>query len=84
MTNPTPTVRVYTKPMCKQCDLTKDRLTAKGIDFEIEDLTIPENLEAAKALGFMSAPVVMVGDTGWAGFRPDKIDELAARIGGEI
>lgn len=75
------TVRVYTKPNCKQCDLTKQALTDKGIPFEVEDLTDPLNLEAAKALGYSSAPVVIVGDEGWAGFRPDLINELAARIG---
>lgn len=81
MTDSNPTVRVYTKPNCKQCDMTKDRLTALDIPYEVEDLLEPANLEAAKALGFMSAPVVMVGEDGWAGFRPDKINELAARIG---
>lgn len=79
----TMTVRVYTKPQCKQCDLTKSALEKAGIPYEVEDLTDPGNLAAAKALGFASAPVVMVGADGWAGFRPDKINELAARIGGD-
>ncbi|MBO3663715.1 glutaredoxin domain-containing protein [Microbacterium stercoris] len=79
----TTTVRVYTKPDCKQCDLTKDLLTKKGIPFEVEDILDPGNLAAAQALGFGSAPVVMVGDEGWAGFRPDMIDALAARIAEE-
>lgn len=78
-----PTVRVYTKDACKQCDLTKLKLTEKGIDYEEEDLTDPGNLEAAKALGYSSAPVVIVGEDGWAGFRPDLIDELADRIEGD-
>jgi glutaredoxin-like protein NrdH len=80
MTDSIPTVRVYTKPNCKQCDLTKAKLDAEDIPYEVADLTIPENLEAAKALGFMSAPVVMVGEDGWAGFRPDKLNELATRF----
>lgn len=75
------TVRVYTKPDCKQCDLTKAELTKRGVPFEVEDLLEPGNLAAAKALGFASAPVVIIGADGWAGFRPDKIAELAARIG---
>lgn len=81
----TPTVRVYTKPQCVQCDMTKKELDKAGIPFEVEDLTDPGNLAAAKELGFASAPVVMVGDDGWAGFRPDKIKDLVARInaGGE-
>lgn len=76
----TETVRVYTKPDCGQCDMTKKELDKAGIPFVIEDLTDPGNLAAAKALGFMSAPVVMVGADGWAGFRPDLIKKLAARI----
>lgn len=79
----TTTVRVYTKPDCKQCDLTKAALTRAGIPFETADLLDEGNLTAAKSLGFASAPVVMVGDEGWSGFRPDLIAELAARIGGE-
>jgi glutaredoxin-like protein NrdH len=78
----TETVRVYTKPNCKQCDLTKSTLTARGIPFETADLLEPGNLAAAKALGFASAPVVIAGDNAWAGFRPDLINELAARIEG--
>lgn len=76
------TVRVYTKPDCKQCDLTKAALTRAGIPFEVEDLTDEGNLNAAKSLGFSSAPVVIVGEEGWAGFRPDKIAELVERIEG--
>lgn len=76
----TETVRVYTKPNCGQCDMTKKALDKAGIAFVIEDLTEPGNLAAAKELGFMSAPVVMVGTDGWAGFRPDLIKELATRI----
>lgn len=75
------TVRVYTKPDCVQCELTKAALVRNGVPFEPEDLTDPGNLAAVRALGFRSAPVVMVGDEGWAGFRPDLIDELAGRLG---
>ena len=76
------TIRVYTKPNCKQCDLTKAALTRHGLDFEVDDITEPGNLAAAQALGFAAAPVVMVGTDGWSGFRPDMIAELAARIEG--
>lgn len=78
------TVRVYTKPDCRQCDATKRRLTDKGIEFTTEDLTDEGNLTAAKALGHSSAPVVVVGEESWAGYRPDLIDELTKRIEGSI
>ncbi|MGO2188234.1 MAG: glutaredoxin domain-containing protein [Microbacterium gubbeenense] len=74
------TVRVYTKPVCKQCDLTKNALDKAGIAYEVEDLTEEGNLNAAKELGHMSAPVVVVGEESWSGFRPDLINELAKRI----
>jgi glutaredoxin-like protein NrdH len=79
----TTTVRVYTKPDCKQCDLTKEALTKKGISFEVDDILEPANLAAAKSMGLMSAPVVVTEEDQWAGFRPDKIAELAARIEAE-
>lgn len=77
------TVTVYTKPDCQQCVATKRALTDAGIPFETDDITKPENLTAALALGYTSAPVVIAGDQGWAGFRPDLITELANRINKE-
>ncbi|MGW9020681.1 glutaredoxin domain-containing protein [Leucobacter chromiiresistens] len=80
------TVRVYTKPQCVQCTMTKTLLGAHKIPFIEEDATDPGNLAAIKELGFLSAPVVTVGDSlddMWAGFQPDRIKELAARIAEE-
>lgn len=74
------TVRVYTKPHCSQCDMTKKKLDSLGIPYEVEDLTEEGNLEAAKALGHTSAPVVVVGEESWSGFRPDRINEIAQRL----
>lgn len=70
-------VTVYTKPDCQQCVATKRWLWSRAIAFEVEDLTDPGNLEAVKALGHASAPVVVVGEESWSGFRPDKLEELA-------
>jgi protein involved in ribonucleotide reduction len=33
-----------------------------------------------KSLGYLQAPVVVTDEDHWSGFRPDKIDELAARL----
>ena len=69
---------VYTKPSCVQCNATYRALDAKGIRYEIHDLSQDEDaLEMTKSLGYMQAPVVIAGDTHWSGFRPDKINELA-------
>lgn len=74
-------VTVYTKPSCVQCNATYRALDAKGIEYEILDVSQNEAaLEQVKALGYMQAPVVITDEDHWSGFRPDKIDELAARL----
>lgn len=78
------TITVYSTPKCSQCKMTKGWLTDKGIAFTAVDLsTSPEDLTAVHALGYASAPVVIVnddGDTGnekhWYGFRPDLLEEF--------
>lgn len=74
-------ITVYTKPSCVQCNATYRALDAKGIEYEIHDLSEDADaLEQVKALGYMQAPVVVTDGDHWSGFRPDKIDELAARL----
>ena len=74
-------VTVYTKPSCVQCTATYRALNAKGIEFEIFDVSVDEKaLEAVKELGYLQAPVVIADDEHWSGFRPDKIDALAAKL----
>jgi glutaredoxin-like protein NrdH len=75
------TITVYTKPSCVQCTATYRALDNKGIPFEILDLSVDETaLDQVKALGYLQAPVVVTDDDHWSGFRPDKIDELGARL----
>lgn len=76
-------VRVYTKASCIQCDMTKRELRKHGIEFVEDSIMDPGNLAAAKAMGLMSAPVVVAGDDQWAGFQPDRIKALAKRLKGE-
>lgn len=72
---------VYSKPSCVMCVATYRALDAKGIEYEIHDLSQDVHaLEQVKALGHMQAPVVITDQDHWSGFRPDKIDELAARL----
>ena len=75
------TVTVYTKPSCVQCTATYRALNAKGIEFEIFDVSVDEKaLQTVKELGYLQAPVVIADDEHWSGLRPDKIDELAAKL----
>ena len=74
-------ITVYTKPACVQCTATYRALDAAGIEYEVYDLSQdPAALEQVKALGYLQAPVVITDEDHWSGFRPDKIDELAARL----
>lgn len=81
-----PTVRVYSKPACPACTLTKRLLTSLGVPYIEEDAADPQNLAALKELGFLAAPVVCAGvsnDDMWSGFQPDRIKALAKRLKGE-
>ena len=74
-------VTVYSKPACVQCTATYTRLDSKGIDYEVLDLSQDSAaLEQVKSLGYLQAPVVVTDNDHWSGFRPDKVDELAARL----
>lgn len=79
------TITVYTTPDCRQCKMTKAWLTGKGIPFNTVDLSeSPGDLEAVRALGYLSVPVTIVSTDGdllneqhWYGFRPDLLTEHA-------
>ena len=70
-------VIVYSNPNCTQCEQTKRFLTVKGIEFEsrmIADST--EVMPLIEEKGYRSAPVVVVGEDSWSGFRLDKLNTL--------
>ena len=72
------TITVYSKPACVQCTATTRALDAKGLSYDIIDLTQDEAaMEKVTALGYRQAPVVIAGDEHWAGFRPDMIGRLS-------
>ncbi|RVV97205.1 glutaredoxin-like protein NrdH [Mesobaculum littorinae] len=72
------TITVYSKPACVQCTATTRALDAKGIDYEVVDLTEDAAAMARVTdLGYRQAPVVIAGDDHWSGFRPDRIGALA-------
>ena len=73
------TITVYSKPNCVQCTVTYRALDKSGIDYSTIDVSVDtEALAQVKALGYAQAPVVVVGEDHWSGFRPDKIKALAA------
>ncbi|MCO1339551.1 NrdH-redoxin [Kocuria polaris] len=75
------TVTVYTKPACVQCNATYRALDKKGVVYQSVDISQDADaLERVRALGHMQAPVVVTDADHWSGFRPDKIEELAASV----
>lgn len=82
-------VVIYTTgDACMQCRLTKALMEDVGLTFVDYDLTDPANASAREYvtddLGYSSAPVIVVDEYDhWTGFDPDRIRELAGRLGGQ-
>lgn len=71
-------ITVYSKPACVQCTATTRALDARGLEYQIIDLTQDnEAMEMVMSLGYRQAPVVVAGEAHWAGFRPDMIGRLS-------
>ncbi|CUH85938.1 glutaredoxin-like protein NrdH [Thalassovita mediterranea] len=69
---------VYSKPACVQCTATTRALDAKGISYDVIDLTQDDAaMSRVFDLGYRQAPVVVAGSDHWSGFRPDMIARLS-------
>jgi glutaredoxin-like protein NrdH len=61
-----------------QCTATTRALEARGLAFDLVDLTEDAAaMELVQGLGYRQAPVVIAGEEHWAGFRPDMISRLS-------
>lgn len=68
---------VYSKPNCQQCNLTKKQFEKQGIEYTVIDITEDHDArDYVLAMGHLTAPVVVVGNESWAGYRPDRIQAL--------
>ncbi|MFC5756031.1 MULTISPECIES: glutaredoxin-like protein NrdH [unclassified Rhizobium] len=71
-------VTVYSKPACVQCTATYRALDRLGVDYQIIDISEDADaLDRVRGMGYMQVPVVVAGDSHWAGFRPDMISALS-------
>lgn len=72
-------ITVYTKPGCPQCDATKRKLTQLHVLHRSLDVDADTAArDAVRAFGYSSLPVVVLPNgRHWAGFRPDRIANLA-------
>lgn len=73
-----PSITIYTKPHCVQCDAAKRALDQAGITYTTVDISIDDEArEYVLALGYLQAPVVVTDSEHWSGFRPDRIKALS-------
>ncbi len=71
-------ITVYSKPACVQCTATTRALDARGVSYDVIDLTADDAaLNRVTDLGYRQVPVVVAGEDHWSGFRPDRIAGLA-------
>ncbi len=74
-------ITVYSKPRCVQCDATYRLLDRHGVTYRVIDVSMDqEALQYIIGLGYNQAPVVIVGDEHWSGFRPDRISAVVAAL----
>ena len=75
------TVTVYTKPACVQCNATYKALDKQGVAYDVVDISVdPEARDYVMALGYLQAPVVVVGQRSLVGL-PSRPDQGARRRG---
>ena len=76
-------IKVYSKPKCVQCEMTKEFLKANHVEFE--EINVEEDeeaLELIKLHGFQRLPVVTRNgsfDFAFSGFQIDLLDELVEK-----
>jgi glutaredoxin-like protein NrdH len=76
-------VVLYSQAGCMPCKMTKKRLEMRGIPHIVKDVQHdPDALAEIAALdeGYRSTPVVAFGDQHWAGYKPERIDEIAESL----
>ena len=71
-------VTVCRKPACVPCTATPRALDRQGIEYEVIDISADADaFDLVKGMGYRQVPVVVAGESHWAGFRPDMISSLA-------
>ena len=79
-------VRIFTKPHCQPCRLTKKSFDRLGVPYEEIGLDSAGAIGYVQTLGYNSAPVIEVdcGDGAmahWSGYRPDQVQQLYDTMG---
>ena len=67
-------VTIYTQPDCYACALVREWLTTRGIAFTERDIRADaEAMAAVRAMGALSTPVTVIGETVVIGFNHRKL-----------
>ncbi len=77
---------VYSTPSCPYCNLVKDYLKQKGIEFEEKDVS-KDRVSAREMIeksGEMGVPQIDINGTIIVGFNRDAIDNELRRINGDL
>jgi glutaredoxin-like YruB-family protein len=71
-------IRIYSKPLCQDCNRAKAFLNEKGIQFEDIDIlkNKPAHEEMVHRYGVDILPVIVIDDQVMVGFNPPKINKL--------
>lgn len=77
---------VYSTPSCPYCNLVKDYLKQKGIEFEEKDVSLDRAAarEMIEKSGEMGVPQIDIDGTIIVGFNRDAIDKELGRANGDL
>jgi glutaredoxin 3 len=77
---------VYSTPSCPYCNLVKDYLKQKGIEFEEKDVSLDRAAarEMIEKSGEMGVPQIDIDGTVIVGFNRDAIDKELGRVNGDL
>ena len=74
-------ITVYSKPACMQCTMTKKKLDALNLDYDVVDISMDDEArDYIMALGYLPAPAVEAEGEHWSGFRPARLSALAETV----
>ena len=75
------TVTVYSSNMCSTCEMVKQFLTLRGVEFTEKNVSTDlDGRSELLALGYDTTPVTVVGDKCVGGFDVTELDAALAEI----
>ncbi|CAM3051220.1 glutaredoxin domain-containing protein [Hathewaya histolytica] len=69
-------VQVYTSDTCPHCVTAKEYLKQNNIEFEEKNIKEGQFRKELMAMGFMSVPVILIGEEQILGFDKARVDSL--------